>query len=446
MRFVSAASATLLVIATCALAQTSITRPCDAFLKNPSIYYGPDDQIVATDYFKTTPSYPVPSSVPYLKRIALMLRAQGILPVVALLPQTGIAYLGKLDAATIKGTAFEQLSQPSNLPAILVAYKETMRTFAEAGFETANLAEGLADYVKANPNDVMYYKHDAHWAPGGAKAAAYAVLKYLNEKYPELVKEIHTRDIAVGVKEVVPHTSLGGWDGVIVSKCPDYKPYVETLPILELKQAGATASSALFEDEKIDVTLIGTSFSAGAHGPGFAPYLSEALGTNVVNAGINGGGLLGAMLEWGLNLKATETPKVLIWEIPQEQINFRAGYNPLTPIMLRQIMPLLEPKPINILSKTQPLQPRITTLNLPNTGALVDFVRIKFDSFITRSFRATFITDRGAEEVDLVHSHGLTLNTFNIEMLVPTGIKQVIIETFEPGKGNVTIETNRYRR
>jgi SGNH hydrolase-like domain, acetyltransferase AlgX len=438
--------APLLLVATCvALAQTPSARPCDKFVNNKSIYYGLDDQIISDAYFNSTPTYPIPSTLPYLKRLAVGLRAQGILPVFALLPQPGIAYLGKLDPTLIKGTLFERLSSPSTLPGLVAGYQETQRAFKEAGFETPDLATGLADFMKSNPSAMAYFKHDGHWAPDGSKAAAYAVSKHLNENYPALAKEINTKKLTVSVKEVVPHTSIYGWDGYIAEICPGYQPYVESLPILELKQSEAVSEATLFGNEQIDVTEVGTSFSAGPHGPGFVPFLSEALGTNVLNAAINGGGALGGMNEWALNLKSDALPKVLIWELPPEQINSPKGSNPLTTLMLRQIMPLLQPKLRTIQSLTVPLKTGLTKMDLPISRTPVNSIRINFDSFLTRKFHATLVFENGTEEFDFIRSHGNTLGKFNLELVEPVSVKKVIIETFEPVNGTVTLETMRYR-
>jgi SGNH hydrolase-like domain, acetyltransferase AlgX len=434
------------LVVTVAIAQTPSARPCAAFFKTRPVYYGPDDQIAVDSYFLDAPFYPTQSALPYLKRLASDLRARGVLPVMAFLPPEGIAFLGKLDPSTIKGTPFEAWSAPSSLPGILAGYRETLRAFAEAGFETPDLAAGLAEHVKTNPADIMYFKHDAHWTPAGAKSAAYAVLKYLQDKYPMLTKQMRTQAVTVGVKEVVPHTSTGGWDGVILKSCPDYKPYVEALPVLELQQPEQSSSQALFGDEQFDITLVGTSFSAGAHGPGFAPYLSEAFGANVLNQGINGGGALGALNEWALNLKPDLIPRVLVWEMPRHAISNRDGFNPLTPIMLRQIMPLLEPKITAVQSLTVPLKEGLTVIDLPPSSTTIDAVRVNFDSFQTRKFRITLVLEYGSEDIDLVRSHGKSRDRFALELVSPAMVKRVVIEIFEPAQGNVTLETDRYTR
>jgi hypothetical protein len=438
-------TATMFLAVTIAVAQTPDSRPCAEFLKNPLYYYGPDDQVLGLSSFSDTPIYPIQSAIPYIKRMASYLRARGILPIIAFTPPEGIAYLGKLDAATIKGTAFEKLSSPANLQNILKGYQETLKAFSGAGFETPDLASGLAGYMKTNPTEIAYFKRDWHWTAVGAKAGAYAVMNFLNAKYPSLSKELQTRKITVGVKGTAPHLSPGGWDNEIRKFCPDYKPAVEMRAVLEVNQPEENPSTALFRDERFDVALVGTSFSAGQFGPGFAPYLSEALGTNVLNAGVSNAGPLGAMNEWALKLKPELLPRVLIWEMPRGYIASRDTNNPLTPIMLRQIMPLLVPNPIAIHSLTVPLK-RLTLVDLPSLNTQVDFIRVTFDSFLTRKFRATLIFEDRAEDIDFVRPAGTNLSEFAIELISPAPLQRVVIETFEPIKGNVTLETGRYSR
>jgi hypothetical protein len=433
----------LITVATVAFAQGS--KPCAAFFDGRNVYYGPDDQIVADWYFETVPVLPFPETIPYLKRLASALRSRGIVPVIAVPPPEGLAFVNKLDSATIKGTLFEKLSQPAFRPGVLAAYREGLKPFATAGFETPDLGQGLADYVLTHPKEVYYFKHDWHWQPPAAKASAYALQKYMTKRFPDLTRDIRNQALKVSIKETVPRSSLGGWDRVIRRKCPDgFQAYTEDRPVIEVQQP-AQSGNDLFGDQKVDVALVGTSYSAGPHGPAFVPYLSEAFGTEVLNAGFDGGGMLGAMQEWLISSDPTQTPRVLVWEFPRIILAERSESNPLTAIMLRQIMPLLAKAPKPMQRVRVPLQ-AVSVLDFPATkpASKTDFIRIQFDSFQTRDFKLKLVFDSGSEEVEIVRSHGTHLDSFALELLGSKVLKQVIVEVLETPQGNVSVESFKY--
>jgi SGNH hydrolase-like domain, acetyltransferase AlgX len=429
----------LATTAVAAFAQS--TKPCSAFFDGRNVYYGPDDQIVADWYFQTEPVLPFRESLPFLKRMATALRSRGIIPVIAMVPPEGPAFVNKLDPATIKGTSFEQLAQPSHTPKVLAAYRHGLKPFAEAGFETPDLGQGLADYVRGHPKESYYFKHDWHWKPPAAKASAYALQKYMAEKYPNLTRDIRTQAFKVIIKGTVPHSSLGGWDRVIRRTCPDgFQALTEAKPVIELQQA-IQSGTALFADQKIDVALVGTSYSAGTHGPAFVPYLSEAFGSEVLNAGLDGGGMLGAMQEWLLTSTPDQTPRVLIWEFPRIILDVPSEANPLTAVMLRQIMPLLATNPKLEQRVTTPLQ-AMTVVDF--SAVQTDFIRIKFDSFLTRQFKLKLVFEEGAEVVEILRDSGTHLDSFALELPGAKVLKQVVIETLEAPQGNMTVESLRY--
>jgi alginate O-acetyltransferase complex protein AlgJ len=430
-----------LLAATAMAAFAQSNKPCSAFFDGRNVYYGPDDQIVADWYFQSEPVLPFRESLPYLKRLASALRSRGIIPVIAVVPPEGPAFVNKLDPATMKGTLFETLTQPSYTPKVLAAYRDGLKPFADAGFETPDLGQGLADYVRGHPKESYYFKHDWHWKPPAAKASAYALQKFMAKKYPDLTRDIRTQEFKVNIIGTVPHSSLGGWDRVIRRTCPDgFQALTEAKPVIELQQA-TQSGGALFADQKIDVALVGTSYSAGNHGPAFVPYLSEAFGTEVLNAGLDGGGMLGAMQEWLLSSTPDQTPRLLVWEFPRIILDVPSEANPLTAVMLRQIMPLLATDPKLMQRVTAPLQ-AMTVVDF--SAVQTDFIRLKFDSFLTRHFKLKLVFDHGTEDVEILRDSGTHLDSFALEIPGGKVLKQVMVETLETPQGNVSIDSLRY--
>jgi alginate O-acetyltransferase complex protein AlgJ len=91
--------------------------------------------------------------------------------------------------------------------------------------------------------------------------------------------------------------------------------------ILEEKDASQTdASTDLFGDEDIPVTLVGTSYSANSKW-GFADFLKENFGTDVLNAADEGMGPFETMKKY-LNDGAFKKtpPKLVVWEIPERYL------------------------------------------------------------------------------------------------------------------------------
>ncbi len=434
------------------LSGTAGKLPCENYLNRTdsarNAYFGPDNQIVGESQFRTDPYLPPTESLIYLRRISVALKKRGILPLIVTTPPEGFAFLGKLDPETIKGTIFENLSSPRMLSKIQSGYSKTLLSFQKTGFETPNILNAMLLHQSKTPDAKLYFKHDAHWHPDGTQAAALGVRSYLLDNFPKLFSEINTEKYSVITKEMIMRTSLGGWDGVILQSCPDHKPLPEPFPILAVEQVNPVASQDLLGNNSPKVVVVGTSYSSKPPEFGFVPYLSEALGTEVLNTSLNGGGPLGAMLAYFFNADVKQDmPKLLIWEIPNFTIPVWS-YNPLSSTMFRQLMPVFSVQNKLLDSYSTSLK-KTTEVNVsPRNLIGADFIKFNFDTFRTREVKVILNyenTDHN-EVLTLKHSHAnsdLMLSQYFLELKRSNGLKSIRLET--AGEvGQVRLDIFRY--
>jgi hypothetical protein len=136
---------------------------------------------------------------------------------------------------------------------------------------------------------------------------------------------------------------------------------------------------------------------------------------------------------------------VLVWEFPRIILAERSESNPLTAVMLRQIMPLLAKAPKLEQRVSVPLQTRsVVDFSATKPATKTDFIRVQFDSFQTRDFKLKLIFDSGSEEIEMVRSHGTHLDSFVLELPGSKVLKQVIVEALEAPQGNVSVESFKY--
>lgn len=437
-----------------ATSQSELSRfagaiPCSNFLNInldfvQGFYFGKDQQILAANYFTPKPYLPPVDTTTYLKRLADALRSRGILPVVAITPPPGFAFIKQLDKELVKGTIFEKFSYESDrtLRAIKNSYLKTLEPFERAGFETVNLLEAMEQYKLKYPDKSLYFKHDSHWHPDGAQGAAIGVYKTLLNKFPNLVNSVKNGEFKVTVKEVIQRTTSGGWDGVIRIFCPNQTLFPEPFPVLELKNL---SQQTLLDSTDSDIVLVGTSYSSNPPEFGFAPYLSESFGTDVLNASINGGGPLGSILRYFSNTEAVQ-PKILIWETPNVTIP-SWDYNPLSQVMFRQLLPVFSKKNTLLDSQEIPLQKEIS-LNLDwRKISSSNFLKITFDKFATRKLDITLVQKNNTETFMLKKTNGAgkELSIYYFELNSPMVLNEIKIKT-DGDIGNLKLEFFKYEK
>lgn len=429
------------------LAQTGF---CGVFADPNFFYVGPDSQYLVSGFF-TDVSSPISEEVkPYLQRIAKRLEMRGTTLITEVIPYPAFAFVGKMDKEKIKNTVFEKFNTPESLNFILDGYQKTINSLRDAGLNPTNLMESMLKYRKKFPNDPLFFKHDAHWHPFGARAAAFGIRDDIASHYPELFTHLNTEKLEVKITGVKPRKEPSGWNGAIKANCPEYQPSTEQIPTLKLESSEnqPVTSESLFATNTPNIVLFGTSFSINDFG--FTDFLSSAFGNRVINASINGGGALGSFMEFFLKLKPEEQlPSLIIWELPFGQLqplpNFK---NRLNSFGLRQILPLLDPSPIELESSTLKLEKKTTyiTKNL-NIKGENSFVHIHFDALRSRGFKANLkYIDGTSENVIFLRTHGDSLNDYYLELSnkYDSSLSSIELEFAEQVTGNVTISSYKY--
>ena len=154
--------------------------------------------------------------------------------------------------------------------------------------------------------DSMFLKTDTHWTPAGARVAAHALAEVVKP-----VLELQTQMFSEKPGKLENHfgdlLKFIPLAGFVPQPTPDK---LET-PIVESADSGG---SGLFGDSKIEVALVGTSYSKNPKF-NFDGALKLELQTDVLNLALEGKGPITPMTDF---LKAIpENLKLVVWEIPE---------------------------------------------------------------------------------------------------------------------------------
>jgi hypothetical protein len=429
-----------------ASSQTSV--PCEKYSDPNYIYMGPDHQILYPSAFSSNKFTPPESSLPYLKRIAKTLRARGTLPVIAVIPNPGVFYLGQLDPQRIKGSVFEKSSSLNNFNTLRDSYLKSIQFLESLGFEVPNLLDEMNAFVKSHPSESVFLKRDNHWSLNGSNAAATAISKHLSRKFPDVHKAIHQNDYSLTKSGTTKLPNGKGYDGLIQRSCANHTAFEETWDKFDLVKTVATEVSAqqLFGTEVDDVVLVGTSYSTLDYQSGFANFLSAQLGSEVANYSMAGGGPVGSILEYFMSEASSSPPKVLVWEIPGSQIapveETSAQLN-LTIPSLRQLLPMIKSgKAVGIAVKTKLVNKTEIPIKVKET---IDGIGLKFSELNTRKIKLTLIYTKKKEEIELRHPRSKFLTTYFLEIPQEMGnLEGITIQADGEAIGDVEVSAFSY--
>ncbi len=178
-----------------------------------------------------------------------------------------------------------------------------------AKFLTGLQAKGVIapDVLNAmKTRDSMFLKTDTHWTPQGARVAAHAVAEAVKP-----LLEFQTQTFTQKPGKVAAHEGDLLKFIPLASFSPKPAPDQLETPVVEGSQS---AGAGLFGDSKIEVALVGTSYSANPKF-NFDGALKLELQTDLLNLALEGKGPITPMREF---LKALpENLKLVVWEIPE---------------------------------------------------------------------------------------------------------------------------------
>lgn len=224
------------------------------------------------------------------------LSKQGVKLVVALVP----------DKARVYSSALPWATYPASLESRYVAALSAMR---QRGVTVVDLLQPLA--AGATHGEV-YYRTDTHWNQVGARIAADAVARSVQQAAGDLEKTSFSTTAGSAVTErpgdLIRLMGLENTPNALRPR-PDNEATAVT------RQTSADAAAGLFGDTAVPVVLTGTSYSLRGN---FHGFLQQALSAKVLNAAKDGGGFLQATTAYLTNdAFATNKPKVLLWEVPE---------------------------------------------------------------------------------------------------------------------------------
>lgn len=158
-----------------------------------------------------------------------------------------------------------------------------------------------------------YYQYDHHWRPEGARnmaAQIAAALRAENMTFPRVTFKTESQGL-------VDH--VGTFSKLIMDVC------ASTVPAEKVENYATYLADAdndlLVDRPTADIILVGTSNSTPVSHANFDGFLKQAIGTDIENMSISGGGADTALLQF-LNserLHGAHPPRLVIWEFPVYQ-------------------------------------------------------------------------------------------------------------------------------
>jgi alginate biosynthesis protein AlgX len=357
-----------------------------------TLVQGKDGWLFRTDDDLRTSFGPDAEGSAALKRFVGALRDRGVALVVVYQPSRGLMHADKLPPAVRK---------QYNVEAARNAYVQTLQRFRSLGIVVPEL-----DQLAREPGKTEYfYRGDHHWTPAGAERTALIT-----------AEAIRGMKVFAGIPQKTFTTERAGiWSkrGTLQKAATQLCGHGYADQYAPRFVTASEGSGDLFEDESAPaITLAGTSNSDSAYN--FAGFLEQALGVEVLNESVAGGGHEGALLQYlGSEAFRKSPPKILVWELET--------YHNLSKTMFyRQVTPLVgdgcgSRKPL--LSRTVALKGESTealfngggsVMTLPSGNHLLD---VRFSDPSVKNFKGVvWYTNGSKETISIEHSDYIETN------------------------------------
>ena len=256
--------------------------------------------------------------------------------------------------------------------AMAAAFSEMVTAVQGTGAIMPDLARlALSD---ADVREAFYFRHDTHWTPMGAARSAEVLADLVAERLPGVFPKAGHAHAAVaeGGPEIAEEGSLA----VMANKVCGAKVPPVTVPVPVFPDTGGSLLGDVPELPR--VALAGSSFSDRYKRDHYrvADALAGALGAEVANYSVSGGGAIGALESLVLSGELERQRfDLVVWEIPYTQ-----GFRSVG--MLRQLLGALryeaggglaDRRPLDASGKTKisvlAARPDLLVLNLPDSTA-----------------------------------------------------------------------------
>lgn len=281
------------------------------------ISFGPDDQGLRD-----------------MVRLNQALKRRGVTLVVVVQPPRGLMQREQLGSAE-RASYNHELAQFS--------YVSMLKRMRGAGIVVPDLERLVYDRSGGD----FFFRADHHWTPEGARRTALVTADRIRElpEYDQIEhRKFVTRPAALFAKR-------GTMSRAAARICGFDSPAQYVRTYVTEPADDASGDSLLGEASAPPVILVGTSNSDPTYN--FSGFMSEALGIDILNASIAGGGMDGALLAYLRSAEfQTQPPKLMIWEI-------EAYHNMSDPEFYRQAVPLVNDgcqRTSTVLNRTETLK------------------------------------------------------------------------------------------
>jgi len=267
-------------------------------------FLGEDEWIFFSTDFSALPT-PRDRDVLAVKQLVDVLAAKGTRLVIVVPPLRGIVEDAHAGPYRRKYLLEDQQSLRNS-------HRRALAALARTGAIVPDLLKA-ADAAKLPASVDFYRKQDNHWHSAGARISAAAVAAEIAARVDlsKLPKQAHASRI----------TAQGPYRTLVVDKLAeicgpkfiarDQEPTYVTEPVGESAGGGD-----LLGGSATSIVLAGTSFSRPDGQYNFGGFLAEALGLDVLNVAIPGGGLVTSILSYlGSEDFSSAPPAVLVWEV-----------------------------------------------------------------------------------------------------------------------------------
>ena len=202
-------------------------------------------------------------------------------------------------------------------PALLhrQAYATLMAFLDREGIPAPDLAR---IFMETRPKGLLYFPTDTHWTPLGARTAARATARIMEDwrsSLPAVLFASHrkgSRSLDGDLRKFVPLGPLFSW----------LMPSAESLNLWQTEPVDPAEADDLLGDQEqaIDVVLVGTSYSALAQW-NFVGFLKEALHADLLDYSDKGQGPFPPMAAWLRSDDCRQAPpRLVIWEFPERYL------------------------------------------------------------------------------------------------------------------------------
>ncbi|WP_153784860.1 alginate O-acetyltransferase [Pseudomonas sp. EMN2] len=289
----------------------------------PGVVLGRDQWLFSDEEFKPTvgAQQQMQDNLALVRGIRDSLQRQGVQLVLAIVPAKArlySEYLGKEAPASLHEDLFNQFH----------AQVRQANVFAP---------DLLAPLEQAKARGQVFLRTDTHWTPLGAEVVAQSLAEAVNRQ------GLLTGEPQAYITEAGASAPYKGDLTNFLPLDPLFSNLLPTPDTLQQRKThpvpaeGESGDDALFDDSRIPVALVGTSYSANPHW-NFLGALQQALRSDVANYAEDGHGPLLPMLKY-LQSDAFKNapPQVVVWEFPERYLPMKNDLSAFDPQWIAQL-------------------------------------------------------------------------------------------------------------